>query len=188
MKNSRYNILRAAFLVLCIVGPLGIGPAAVSGFAEEAAPPDPQGSKPIHITADRLITNNQEKWAEFIGNVKAVQGDTTITSDRLKIFYKQISENQENVIEGEQSIEKIVAYGHVIIHFENRLAVAEQAVYITDTRILILTGPDSKVSSGDNYVVGEKITLYRQDGHITVEGKSEKRVEAVIIPGENGIE
>jgi lipopolysaccharide export system protein LptA len=188
VKNSPYNIIKFIFFIFGLAGVLGMGPAPCPCFAADTDPPAAEEPNPIHITADRLITDNQAKWAEFIGNVKATQGDTVILSDRLKIFYKEIAEDQENVIEGEQSIEKIIAYGHVNIHFENKLAVSEQAVYITDKRILILTGPDSKVTSGDNYVVGNKITLYREDGHITVEGESEKRVEAVIIPGENGIE
>jgi hypothetical protein len=40
-----------------------------------------------------------------------------------------------------QSLEKLVATGNVEIKFDNRLAVARQAVYITAQRMLILTGP-----------------------------------------------
>lgn len=152
--------------------------------SNQASPP----SEPIHITADRLVTNSQQKFAEFTGNVKAVQGETIITSDRLKVFYKQLAEKSENPLAGQESIEKIVASGNVRIHFENKLAVSQEAVYIADKRVLILTGPDSRVTSGDNFVVGEKITLYRDDGQAVVERGSEKQVEALIFSGEKGIE
>ena len=40
----------------------------------------------IHITADRLTTDTNEKLVEFIGNVKATQGTTILTADRLKVL------------------------------------------------------------------------------------------------------
>ncbi len=72
------------------------------------------------------------------------------------------------------------------IRFDNRVAVTQQAVYITESRILILTGTGSKVTSGNNSISGSKITLYRVDGRITVESSSEKRVEAVFYSEEKG--
>ena len=44
---------------------------------------------PVTILADQLITDGEKMWAEFTGTVKAVQGATVITSDRLKIFYRR---------------------------------------------------------------------------------------------------
>ncbi len=141
----------------------------------------------IHITADKLISDNEAKYTEFIGNVRAVQGDTVITADKLKIFYKRGMDNKKNPPAGDESIKKIVANGNVQIKFDNRVAVTQQAVYITETRVLVLSGADSKIISGNDSISGEKITLYRTDGRIKVESGKEKRVEAVFYSGEKGI-
>ena len=146
---------------------------------------DPEPKK-IHITAQRLISDSANNSAEFIENVRAQQGDTVITADRLKIIFGGTS-NDKNA-SPTQSLEKLIATGHVEIKFDNRLAVAQQAVYITAQRVLTLTGPEASVTSGDNTISGETITFYRDDGRFTVEGGSNGRVKAVILPEDSGLE
>lgn len=87
----------------------------------------------------------------------------------------------------EGSIEKIVSSGNVIINFDDKVAVAEHAVYTSETCVLVLTGPNSKVTSGTNFVSGEKITFYRTEDRMTVESGIEKRVEAVFYSKEKGM-
>ncbi len=141
----------------------------------------------IHITADKMISDHEAKYTEFIGNVRATQRDTVITADKLKIFLKRDMDNKKNSLAGDESIKKIVANGNVQIKFDNRVAVTQQAVYITETRVLVLSGADSKVISGNNSISGEKITVYRTDGRIQVESGKGERVEAVLYTGEKGI-
>lgn len=134
----------------------------------------------IHITADKLITDNKTKLAEFTGNVQVIQGDTVIHSETLLIFNKKGADQNKDLPMAEGSIEKIVAIGHVKITFGDRIATAEKAEYFTDREVLVLSGPDSKVISGKDSISGSKITLYRSDGRIEVESGVEKQVEAVI--------
>ncbi|MEE8430991.1 MAG: LptA/OstA family protein [Candidatus Desulfatibia sp.] len=160
----------------------------VFAFADDP-PTDPGPNDPgkkIYITSDSLVSGNDAKYAEFIGNVKATQGLDVITADRLKIFFKKTPQSNDNLIMDQKSIAKIVANGHVTIHFDNKVAVAEQAVYITATRVLVLSGPNSKIVSGSDSVAGEKITIYRTDGRINVESGGEKRVNAVFFSGGKG--
>ena len=155
-----------------------------SAFAEEE---DLKENKKIYITADKLIADSEARCAEFIGNVRAVQEDTVIIADRLKIFYKKVDDNDKNLTSDEGSIEKIVSSGNVKINFDDKVAVAQHAVYTSETGVLVLTGPDSKVTSGTNFVSGEKITLYRAEDRMTVESGNKKRVEAVFYSGEKGM-
>lgn len=160
----------------------------VFAFADDP-PTDPGPNDPgkkIYITSDSLVSGNDAKYAEFIGNVKATQGSDVITADRLKIFFKKTPQSNDKLIMDQESIAKIVANGHVTIHFDNKVAVAEQAVYITATRVLVLSGPNSKIVSGSDSVAGEKITIYRADGRINVESGGEKRVNAVFFSGGKG--
>ncbi|MBU3979719.1 MAG: hypothetical protein KKG97_00110, partial [Proteobacteria bacterium] len=107
-------------------------------------------------------------------------------ADRLKIFYKKVGNNGS--ISDEESIEKIVSSGNVKINFDDKVAVGQHAVYTSATGILVLTGPDSKVTSGTNSISGEKITFYRAEDRMTVESGIEKRVEAVFYSKEKEIE
>ena len=137
----------------------------------------------IYIIADKFISNSEAGFAEFIGNVRVTQGAMVIHADKLKIYNRQDSKLKNNPAIGEESIKKIVANGKVKITFDNRLATTDQAEYITEDKVLILSGVDSKVISGKNSISGTKITLYRADGRIEVEGRSEKRVEAIFYSG-----
>ena len=139
-------------------------------------------NKKIYITSDKLVADSEAKWAEFIGNVRAVQEDTVIIADRLKIFYKKVGNNSS--ISDEESIEKIVSSGNVKINFDDKVAVGQHAVYTSKTGVLVLTGPNSKVTSGTNFVSGEKITFYRAEDRMTVESGIKKRVEAVFYSKE----
>ncbi len=162
--------------------------AAVVFADDPPTDPDPNDAdKKIYITSDSLITGNDSKYAEFIGNVKATQGPDVITSDRLKIFFKKTPQRNDNLIADQESIAKIVANGNVTMHFDNKVAVAEQAVYITETRVLVLTGSNSKIVSGSDSVAGEKITIYRASGRINVESGGEKRVNAEFFSGGKGL-
>lgn len=147
----------------------------------------PGGNGAIHITSDKLISDNKAGYAEFIGNVKATQDDTVITSDRLKIYYKKNIANKEPLSVSEESIHKIVAKGNVEIKFDNRVATAQQAIYNTETMVLVLSGNNSKIISENESISGEKITFYRIDGRINVESGNKKRVEAVFYSGQKGI-
>lgn len=191
MKKCRYKTapwqtigVHSMLISICIMV------VATAVFAKNTASPSKptEQEKPIHIISDRLEADNESNVAEFIGNVRATQGTTVITSDRLKVYYKGSADQIEAAGPGEESIQKIVSTGHVVIYFDNRVAKAENAVYIAESRILILTGPKSTLTSGKNIVTGEKITLYRNDGKIHVESGRDGRVEATFFSTGKGLE
>jgi len=172
------SVLTATFIIIA-------GFMVSSAFAEGE---DLKENKKIHITSDRLIADNQAMLAEFIGNVVATRGTDIVTADRLKIFYKKGVDKKGKSVAGEEMIKKIVANGNVVIKFDDKVAVAQQAVYTAETGIIVLTGPNSKVTSGNNFISGEKITMYRSDDRMIVEGGKEKRVEAVFYSKDNNIQ
>ena len=136
--------------------------------------------EPIQITADQLISENEKKYAEFIGNVKAVQADWVITSDKLRIYYEgDLLNSEEKSSTAEQSLKKIVATGNVKIRSEQYSADAEVAEYDRESMTITLTGEESKVFSGKNSITGSKIIFYQKDGRIKVEGSKSKRIKAV---------
>jgi len=138
----------------------------------------------IQIKADSLVAYNEASYAEFTGNVTAVQGTTQITSDKLRIYYSKVSENKGKKDTGEESVKKVVASGKVVIRSENRTAYTSMAEYTPASKVIVLSGPDSKVISGNNFVSGDKITFYVNEDRVTVERGKEKQVEAVFYSGE----
>ena len=158
-----------------------------NGNSRETDTHDRTKNQKTHITADKLISDSEADYAEFVGNVRAIQGETVITADTLKIFFKKNSGNKDNPSPIEESIKTIVANGNVKIKFDNRVAVTQQAVYSTETEVLVLSGDDSKIISGNDSISGEKITLYRTNGRINVESGKQKRVQAVFYSGEKGL-
>jgi lipopolysaccharide export system protein LptA len=179
--NHRIGILPLTIWMLLV--PCGVFFWTGQGlWAEPAAE---VSSEPIHITADRLVTDAKTDSAQFSGNVRAVQGDTEITADRLTVYYQSASGPSPDP--NATTIKRIVAQGHVRIAFDNRLAVSEQAVYITAERILVLEGPGSKMISGRNEIVGSKITFFRDDGRVAMEGDGQNRVKAVLHSDQRGL-
>ena len=75
-------------------------------------------------------------------------------------------------------IEKIIATGNVHIKSDELVAISHQAIYTKETGIIILSGHDSIVISGNNSIAGTQIILYMDEKGIKVTGNSTKRVEA----------
>ena len=138
------------------------------------------GSEQIQIVADKLIANDVEKYAEFIGNVKTTYPNFVIISDRLKIYYKDnLPGSNQNRSDNQEMIQRMVASGNVTITSDKYTAEAHSAEYDVDTMILVLNGENSTVRSGQNILSGSKITIYRKNGKIEAEGSPQKRVKAV---------
>lgn len=170
--------------VLFICALLPYHGAAVWAQTDSKALPSPGADKnlPIEIVGEKTIADLTASTVEWIGNVHARQGNTSIKADRMKIFYRKGIDGQNP--SGEEALEKIVASGNVEIKFDNRLAVTQEAVYKVAERLFVMTGPGSKVTSGKNSVVGDKITFDRTNSRVKVEGG----VKALIYPGDKGIE
>ena len=133
----------------------------------------------LRITADRLVGSYNRNYAEFTGNVEAVYGNFIIKSDSLKIYNKRDPGKKEKSKAGKESIDKIIATGNVKIWADGKVATTQQAIYTTDTMVLVLTGEKSTVTSNKNYVSGSKITINRSKNTVKVESSVENRVKAL---------
>ncbi len=139
----------------------------------------------IQIVADQLITNNEENFAEFSGDVRASQGSFVITSERLRIYYQTAAENADNQAVGQESIKQVVASGNVQISTEKFTAETDRAEYDMETKVVVLIGENSTLKSSKNILTGSKIIVDRKTGQMKVESHPQKRVKAVFYPQEN---
>jgi lipopolysaccharide export system protein LptA len=62
-------------------------PNALQGFSQNR-------DQPVHIESATLVVRDKEKIATFSGDVKVVQGDTTMRSKTLVVFYDEDKEEQ----------------------------------------------------------------------------------------------
>jgi len=147
--------------------------------ADETVAADSPAEK-IHITSDRLVADQNSQFVFFSGNVKAIQGATTIFSDSVSVYYTDARNATGTYTQ--DSISKIIASGNVRIEFDDKTAYCDQAVYMTNNKSLTLSGKDARVESHGNFISGEKITIYQLTGQIIVDGSEEKRVQAVFQP------
>lgn len=136
-------------------------------------------SGPIQITADELVSRVEDNYAEFSGNVEAVQGDFVIRSERLQIHYRKAAGRLAPDPAGQDAIEKIIAIGGVHITAGTREARTDRAEYLVEEGLVVLEGENSTVTDGSNSITGSVIKLSRLDGKISVVGGPTGRVRAV---------
>ena len=181
-RQVRLNAIVRGFTASTLVLIFMTSFCPVASFAEEQKKVQDQqpAEEPIQITADRLESNAEQNYAEFIGNVKASQGNLKINSDTLRIYYSGDLINRDKQASNENMLNKIVAKGNVEILSDQYEARTDEAQYDVKTMTIVLTGENSTVTSGKNSLSGSKIILYRADGRVKVEG-GKNRVNAVFF-------
>lgn len=167
---------------------LGLGLASAAGAAKM---PLTSSDEPVHVVADSLEVDNKARVANFIGKVKATQGDVKITCDKLSVYYDQPEEGQakgkakksqgQGLMDEGGRVRMVVAQGHVKVVQKDRIAVGRKATYWAGGRKMLLEG-QATVWRGKNQVSGEKITVYLDQDRAIVHGKPGKRVTVTIVP------
>jgi lipopolysaccharide export system protein LptA len=173
----RYGLRIALAVVVGLIAAASAAAAAHPDASREAA----AETRQIQITADQLTTHSEENFAEFSGNVEAVQGDFIIRSESLRIYFQREGQTPESEAVGQDSIHQIIAEGNVRINTGQQTAKSDRAEYSVKDGTLVLIGEGSTVTDGLNSIEGSRLTLNRNTGEITVEG-GEQRVRAVFYP------
>ncbi|MDH3328987.1 MAG: lipopolysaccharide transport periplasmic protein LptA [Desulfobulbaceae bacterium] len=130
--------------------------AAVSNSAE-----------PIHIEADRMVSQEQDKSVIFIGNVDAKQGELVIRSDEMTVYYVEEENGSGN--KNNSQVKKLICKGNVEISQGDWIGTGQRMDYYAQDRKVILSG-DAKGWQGQNMVSGKTITYYLDEGRSVVEG------------------
>ncbi len=80
-------------------------PNAMQGFTQNR-------DQPIQIEAAKLEVRDKKQQATFMGNVKVVQGDTTMTSKTLDVFYESKDEGKAAAL-GRQEARRMRRYSRL---------------------------------------------------------------------------
>jgi lipopolysaccharide export system protein LptA len=126
-------------------------PNAMQGFSQNR-------DQPIQIESATLEMRDKKKEATFSGNVKVVQGDTTMTSKTLVVFYESASAaaapaaNPKTAAKstpiqsatpgpgGTSSIKRLEARGNVVVTQKDQVVTGETAVFDTKTNLVTMLG------------------------------------------------
>jgi lipopolysaccharide export system protein LptA len=184
---------RLALSVLVVVaGPL-LTATAGHGQTPQGPPNALQGfstnrDKPVHIEAASLEVRDKDKTATFSGNVNVVQGDTTMKSNSLVVFYEAgapgaVLQAAQPGPGGKQSIRRLEARGGVVVTQKDQTATGENGIYDLKSNTVTLSG-NVVVSQGPNVTRGDRLVVDLATGVSRVECNSGQcRVRALIQPG-----
>jgi len=138
-------------------------------------------SKEMVIKSNKLEVDDNRKVVIFTGDVDAKREDFVINCKKLIVFYKSLPGSKEPGKE-KTEVDKIVATGHVKInHSQGGAATAEKAVYYQRDEKVVLT-ENPVVKKGNDFVEGDRITIYLKENRSVVEGSGDRKVRAIIFP------
>jgi lipopolysaccharide export system protein LptA len=155
-------------------------PNALQGFSQNR-------DQPVKIDAAALEVRERNRVATFTGNVRLVQGDTTLRCKTLVVFYDQDDASGPAVKAatpgptGSQQIRRMEAKGGVMVTQKDQTATGDSAIYDmkSDTVTLFApTGGAVAVTQGPNVMKGERLVVNLGSGISHLEG----RVTGLIIP------
>ena len=185
---------------LAATAAVGAGAVPVSSGTAEAAAraavvPAPEQKvaepqKPVQITADAAEYFNKDGLVVFTGNVVAVQGDATISADRMEVSFVQSATTgpqpagkPEPKLAGgigspsnAQRMSTIVALGSVKFRQldpeskKERFATGDKGVYDVEKRLVTLSG-NPRLWEGKNVIVGEEMVFNLDDKKMVVNHK-----------------
>lgn len=167
-------------------------PNAMQGFSQNR-------DQPIQIEAETLVMRDKQKQATFSGNVKVVQGDTTMTSKTLDVFYESKSQQPAGETaanakatksappmqsampgpDGSSSIRRLEARGNVVVTQKDQVVTGENAVFDTKTNLVTMSG-GVLLTQGKNVLRGDRLLVDMTTGVSRVESDS-GRVQGVFV-------
>jgi len=127
----------------------------------------------VKIEASRLEVRDKDKVATFSGNVKVVQGDTTMHCKVLVVFYEKKDEAQGAPAgsqpgapmpaaapgpAGSSQISRLEAKGNVVVTQKDQTATGDAGLFDMRSNTVTMTG-NVLVSQGTNVLRGEKLVV-----------------------------
>jgi lipopolysaccharide export system protein LptA len=169
-------------------------PNALQGFSQNR-------DKPLKISSASLEVRDKDKVATFSGDVHLVQGDTTLRSKTLVVFYDDESDAASkpdaqkpakpaagaanaDAAPISQQIRRVEAKGGVLVTQKEQSATGESGIFDMQANTVTLLG-NVVISQGQNVVRGDRLTVDLNSGVSRVEcGKTQGqcRVQALIQP------
>jgi lipopolysaccharide export system protein LptA len=174
-SNKRFS-RPALALAVGLVGAAGAAMAAQTGFSGH------DGKAPIQFSADRLEVRKEGKVATFLGKVEAIQGNLSLFSDEVRVYYEDAGGGGEGM---SGSVTRIDSRGNVRVTSRGDTAEGDWAVYDIGRRLVTLGGR-VVLRQGDSVVRGSRLELNLDSGRARFQGlpdtDGEQRVRGEFTP------
>ena len=203
------RIIAAAMLLTSIAAPEVHAQGAVSGVPNAMQGFTQNRDQPIQIDAASLEMRDKKKEATFSGNVKVVQGDTTMTSKTLVVFYESGGGTNGSTTAapaqpanakagakaapgapmqsatpgpgGASSIKRLEARGNVVVTQKDQVVTGETAIFDTKANLITMLG-GVVLTQCQNVLRGDRLMVDMTTGVSRVESDS-GHVQALLPQG-----
>jgi lipopolysaccharide export system protein LptA len=169
-KNTLFSSKLACTFLLAVGVSTGAWAAAKTGFSNH------NSKDPIQFSADRLEVQKEGRVARFLGKVEAIQGDMTLLSDEVRVYYQQDDKKKQ----GEESssltgsVNRIDSRGNVRVTSRGDTAEGDWAVYDVP-RQLITMGGRVVIHQSGSVVRGSRAELNLNSGQARVIGQPDQQ-------------
>jgi lipopolysaccharide export system protein LptA len=206
MKVTQVRRIAACMAACAFAAMLGSGAhaqGAVSGVPNAMQGFSQNRDQPIQIEAASLEMRDKKKEATFAGNVKVVQGDTTMTSKTLVVFYESSSgqaappppanskaakssapmKSATPGPDGSSSIKRLEARGSVVVTQKEQVVTGETAIFDTKANLITMAG-GVVLTQCKNVLRGDRLLVDMTTGVSRVESDSGK-VQGLFLQGQD---
>ncbi|MGN6286095.1 MAG: LptA/OstA family protein [Afipia sp.] len=192
-RRQQSQLYRSSAFVATLVAALLVGvsvapaqstvqgvPNAVQGFSQNR-------DKPIQIEAASLEMRDKDKVATFSGNVKVVQGDTTMRSKTLLVFYdnEQGKDGKKAAMKsstpgpgGSSSIRRLEAKGGVVVTQKDQTVTGETGIFDMRSNTVTMLG-GVVLTKDKNVLRGDRLVVDMTTGISRVESSSGRGVQGM---------
>jgi lipopolysaccharide export system protein LptA len=197
----------AVFALAVMAGNEARAQSAVSGVPNAMQGFSQNRDQPIQIEAASLEMRDKKKEATFTGNVKVVQGDTTMTSKILVVFYESAAATPAPAPQpantkgaksapsapmqaatpgpgGSSSIRRLEAKGNVVVTQKDQVVTGETAIFDTKANLITMTG-GVVLTQCKNVLRGDRLLVDMTTGVSRVESDS-GRVQGLFDQSDKG--
>jgi lipopolysaccharide export system protein LptA len=193
-RRSAHSASAMIFALLLGTAYEALGQSAVQGVPNAMQGFSQNRDQPIQIEAASLEMVDKKKEATFSGDVKVVQGDTTMTSKSLVVFYDSKSQQATAAPAktnstaksppppllsaapgpgGSSSIKRLEARGKVVVTHKDQTVTGETAVFDTKANLITMLG-GVVLTQCKNVLRGDRLVVDMTTGVSRVESNGGK--------------
>lgn len=163
-------------------------PSAFQGFARDS-------KEPVKIEANTFEVHDKDRYAIFSGNVVVQQGESTMRSRELKVYYEgslkrdpseapAASDSKVKSSDPAQRIRRLEALGGVIITNKDQKATGDVGAFDMRTNTATITG-NVVLTQGPNIMRADKLIVDLKTGYSRLESSAKggsSRVQGLFVP------
>ncbi|OBZ96863.1 hypothetical protein ADU59_03805 [Pararhizobium polonicum] len=153
--------LAGTFILLSLFTSASLSPAAAQATTSKMKGLQLSNDEPIQIESDKLEIKDAESKALFTGNVKVVQGTTTLQAGNMVVFYKK---GGGAISGGNADIDRIEVSQKVFLQSGTQQATADTGEFSMTAQTLVLKGKQVVLSEGKNVFTGCQLDVQMETG------------------------